>query len=149
MSFLERILQCWHFVNLSEQQSYGPLISKEALPGGHIFNEMSISYKFCSSPRFPRLAGDPSWSIGNTPWQSPVSWLPLGPAGLQLETGNVRFRSKDFTFCSMGSVSGARTRSTLSLAGAFLMCISIHFRKAALGWCSVLNKPDRNNLISV
>lgn len=119
-------------MNLSEQQSYGPLISKAALPGCDISNEMRVSCDFWS---FLSSAGDLSWSAGNTPWHNTALLLDShwGPAVLQSETGNGRSGGKDFTFCLMGLVSGARTRSPLNLAEVFLMCILIHFRKAALG----------------
>lgn len=36
------------------------------------------SCQFCSSPSFPRLAGDPRWTVGNTPQQKPYFLTPTG-----------------------------------------------------------------------
>lgn len=44
------------------------------------------------------MAGDPSWSMGNTAWRNKALLLDShwGPAVLQSETGNARFRNKRF-----------------------------------------------------
>lgn len=123
-------------MNLPEQQSYGPLISKAALPGCAISNEMNeFLVTFVAPPAAPAWLMVPAgaWVTLHGITQ-PCLLIPAwGPAVVQSETGNVRSRGKDFMFCLMGLVSGARTRSTMNPAGAFRMGILIHFRKAALG----------------